>query len=105
MATKPPKGTNALAKTMNPEIILRANLKDLSHLKAAFEQPQHPSSLHASWFRPILTHALGALLAAVIGALVTAAFTWKAEGASPSQQCVPLPPVPQQHMPHKHHRS
>ena len=108
MATQPPKDSQALAKTLHPEIMIRANLQDLGHLRAAFEQPHPQPSVHASWFRPILTHALGALLAAAISsALVATGFILKAEGAaSASHQCEPLPPPVQQNMQHKKsHRS
>jgi hypothetical protein len=107
MATQPPKDSQALAKTLHPEIMIRANLQDLAHLRAAFEQPHPQPSVLASWFRPILTHALGALLAAVISsALVAAGFILKAEGAaSAPHQCEPIPPPVQHHMPHKKRHS
>jgi hypothetical protein len=102
-----------LAKTLHPQITLRANLQDLAPFWAAFEPPHPPpSSPLKTWLKPVITHALGALLAAAItSALFTMGFILKAEGAAnasppPSHQCEALPAPVQQPMPHKKpHRS
>ena len=66
------------------QILIRANLPDIRHLRAAFEPQPHPRSFLADWWRPALTHALGAILA---GFLTSAFMSLKAEGANLTPQC------------------